>query len=165
MAGAMRMLRPLRVMRLSTTAWIRHVAPVPIGPDVCVIGSMPANPLVAAAAIWPRALVARAIAVAAWSACEAAAAGSAELGPNCGPGAACWPAAIDARAPAHQGVLDGGHHAAGSRRHESRLDRIEKILVDLNSIERGLVQRCGDVSSCVVFETQVRAHSEQEDVA
>ena len=89
------------MIRLSTTAWILRVAPLPAGPAVCVIGSIPEKPLLAAAAIWPRALVARAIAVAAWSACDAAAAFSAALGEySCCPGGACSPEAIDARAAA-----------------------------------------------------------------
>src|SRR5713226_7840448 len=80
MAGASRRLKPLRVMRVSTTAWILRVAPAPAGPAVCVIGSMPANPLEAAAAMLPRAVVARAIAVAACRACEALESVSADAG-------------------------------------------------------------------------------------
>src|SRR6266851_3237906 len=73
MAGARRRLRPLREIRLSMMALILRVALAPAGPEEWTMGSMPANPLEAAAAIWPRALVARATAVAAWSACDAAA--------------------------------------------------------------------------------------------
>src|SRR4029077_12125471 len=80
MAGARRRLRPLRVVRLSTTAWILRVAPAPAGPGAWVIGSMPAKPLDAAAAMLPKAEVARAIAVAACRACEALESVSAEPG-------------------------------------------------------------------------------------
>src|SRR6266850_3769297 len=80
MAGARRRLRPLRVIRLSITAWIRRVAPAGTVPSAWIVGSWPAcmNPP-AAAAIWPRAVVARAIAVAACRAWLAWAADSAEL--------------------------------------------------------------------------------------
>src|SRR5712691_2254667 len=80
MAGARRRLRPLRVVRLSTIALILRAAPVPAGPGAWVTGSMPANPLEAAAAMLPRAEVARAIAVAACKACEAFESSSAEPG-------------------------------------------------------------------------------------
>src|SRR5438445_13272596 len=94
-------------MRLSMMAWIRRVAPVPVGPVACVIGSIPAKPLLAAAAICPSALVARAIAVAAWSACDAATAFSPALG---GDAWACEAAGAAARAAA---IQSGGRSHAG----------------------------------------------------
>src|SRR5947209_19905027 len=101
-------------MRLSMMAWIRRVAPVPVGPVACVIGSIPAKPLLAAAAICPSALVARAIAVAAWSACDAASAFSPALG---GDAWACEAAGGRGRAAAlHSGRgADGGRGRAGGR--------------------------------------------------
>src|SRR5260370_23143195 len=79
MAGTRRRLRPVRVVRLSTIALILREAPIAAGPAVCVIGNMPAKPLEAAAAMLPRAEVARAIAVAACKACAALESSSAEL--------------------------------------------------------------------------------------
>ena len=57
-------------MMLSITAWIRRDAPLgPAEPSLAVtVGSMPVKPLEAAAS-WPSAVVARAIAVAASRAC------------------------------------------------------------------------------------------------
>src|SRR6266852_6345266 len=77
MAGASRRLRPLRVTRLSTMNWILRAAP-----EGWTTGSMPANPLEAAAAMLLRAVVARAIAVVACNACEASAVFSAEPAPG-----------------------------------------------------------------------------------
>src|SRR5207247_2816458 len=69
-AGARRRLRPRRVIIVSITAWMRREAPAgPPEPSLAVtVGRMPLNPLEAAAS-WPRAVVARAIAVAAASTC------------------------------------------------------------------------------------------------
>src|SRR5207244_1223466 len=69
---ARRRLSPRLVMMLSITAWIRREAPAgPGAPSVVrTVGSMPVNPLEAAASC-PSAVVARAIAVAASSACPA----------------------------------------------------------------------------------------------
>ena len=71
-AEASRRLRPRRVMMLSITAWMRREAPAgPAVPSFAVtVGSMPLKPLEAAAS-WPSAVVARAMAVAASSACWA----------------------------------------------------------------------------------------------
>ncbi len=67
--------------------------------------------------------------------------------------------------PAHQRVLDHGHHAVRACRDEPRLHRVEEVLVDLHPIEGGLVERGRDVSGGVVLEAKVGAHAEQEDVA
>ena len=66
---------------------------------------------------------------------------------------------------AHERVLDHRHHAVGPGGNEPRLDRVEQILVHLDSIERRLVERGGDVAGGVIFEPQILAHAEQEDVA
>src|SRR5260370_41937569 len=103
MAGARRRFRPLREIRLSMMALILRVALAPAGPEEWTMGSMPANPLEAAAAIWPRALVARATAGAAWRACGAAASARARGAAGGGAeaaGAAGVPPAGGAAAPA-----------------------------------------------------------------
>ncbi len=66
---------------------------------------------------------------------------------------------------ADQRVLDDRHHAVRPGGNEARLHRVEQVLVDLNAVERRLVQGGGHVAGRVVFEAQVAAHAEQEDVA
>ncbi len=66
---------------------------------------------------------------------------------------------------AHQRVLDHRHHAVRPGRHESSLDRVEQVLVDLDPVERCFVKRGRHVAGGVVLEAQVVAHAEQEDVA
>ena len=65
----------------------------------------------------------------------------------------------------HQRVLDDRHHAVGARWDEARLDRVEQIPVDLDPVERRLVERSRHVAGRVVLQPQVGAHAEQEDVA
>ena len=66
---------------------------------------------------------------------------------------------------AHQRVLDHRHHAVRACGNESRLDRVEQVLVDLDPVESRLVERGGNVAGGVVLEAKVAAHPEQEDVA